>query len=145
MSDYVKQRPPGIFWTVSLLIVGWSAIGCWMCAMQIMWGADAMPEATDYDRALYAAIPVWYNAVYAVAVGASLLGGIALLARSRIARPLFIVSLIAIVIQFGYLFLTTDLIAVKGAWTAIFPLFIAAVAVAEIWFAGYAMRRGWIG
>ena len=104
-----------------------------------------MGPATDYQRTLYAGLPVWYNAVYAVAVGTGLLGAVALLARSTLARPLFVISLIAVVVQFGWLFATTDIIAHQGAATVGFPLFIAAVAAFEIWFARHAQRRGWIG
>src|SRR3546814_20165296 len=64
-----------------------------------------MGPATQYYRQLYAALPGWYNGVYAIAVGAGLLGSFALLARSAMARWLFVLSLIAIIVIFGSLFL----------------------------------------
>ena len=58
---------------------------------------------------------------------------------------MLIVSLIAIVVQFGYLFATTDIIAHKGfAMTVPFPVFIVVVAMFALWFAGLAERRGWV-
>ena len=55
-------------------------------------------------------------------------------------------SLVAVVVQFGWLFATTDMIAQRGfAATAGFPIFIVAIAVFQIWFAGHAIRRTWIG
>ena len=66
--------------------------------------------------------------------------------RSATARVLFIVSLIAIMVQFGYLFAATDLLAVKGAGVVLpFPIFITVIAGVQVWFAGVARRRGWIG
>ena len=145
MATYLKQRPPVWFWVVAILFAIWGAMGCYACFQQFRLGAEAMGPATDYDRALYASLPVWYNYVYAIAVGAALLGALALLARSAVAQLLFLLSLIAVVVQFGFLFATTDIIAHKGAGVVLpFPILILAVAVVQVWFAGLARRRGWI-
>lgn len=146
MATYLRHKPPAWFWIVAIILLLWGAQGCYACVQQFRFGAEAMGPATDYDRALFAALPAWYNWCFAVAVGASLLGSIALLIRSSAARLLFIVSLVAVLIQFGYLFATTDIIAHKGAGVVLpFPLVITAVAVFQLWFAGLAQRRGWIG
>src|SRR3546814_4596841 len=85
------------------------------------------------------------SADVAIAVGAGVLGSFALLARSAMARWLFVLSLIAIIVIFGYLFLATDVIAVKGAAATLpFPILIALIAIFAIWFTGYAARRGWV-
>lgn len=145
MASYLRQRPPPWFATVAMLLAVWGAIGCYMCFTQVRLGAEAMGPASDYDRALHAALPAWYNYVYALAVVTTLVGALALLRRSAAARVLFIVSLIAVVVQFGYLFAATDLIAQKGAATVLpFPIVILAVAVVAVRFAGMARRRGWI-
>ena len=131
---------------VAIVLIVWGAAGCFACYQQFRLGADAMGPADAYQRALYAALPGWYNIVYAVAVGAGFLGAIALYVRSALALPLFVLSLAAIVIQFGWLFTQTDIIAHRGAATTMpFPLFIAAVAASEIWLSAHALRRGWIG
>lgn len=132
------------FRLVALLLVLWGVMGVVACIQQIRLGADAMPDATAYDRALYAGLPVWYDWVYAVAVGAGLAGALALLLGRRVAQPLFLISLVAVLAQFGYLFATTDIIAAKGVWTVYFPLLIVAVVLIEIWLAGMARRRGWL-
>ncbi|CUS45024.1 hypothetical protein MGWOODY_Smn952 [hydrothermal vent metagenome] len=65
--------------------------------------------------------------------------------RSRAVRILFIVSLVAAAIQFGYLFATTDIIAHKGAGTVLpFPILILAIGVFSIWFAGLARKREYL-
>lgn len=146
MATYLRQRPPAWFWVVAVVLLLWGAMGCYACIQQFRLGAEAMGPATDYDRALFASLPAWYNYVYAAAVGTGLLGSVALLLRSATARLLYIVSLVALVVQFGYAFGATDLIAVKGAAVTLpFPIFIAVVAIFQIWFAGFAQRRRWIG
>jgi hypothetical protein len=145
MALSFARTPPLWFYIVAALITLWGAMGCYACYLQVTLGAEAMGPATDYDRALYASLPGWYNLVYAVAVGSGLLGGIALLFRKRAARMLFIVSMIAVVVQFGFLFLMTDIIAAKGAGVVLpFPMFILAASLVEIWFAGRAGANGWL-
>ena len=92
-----ETKPPSWFYVVTILLILWDAIGCYFCVMQFRLGADAMGDATAYDRALYATLPVWYNWCYAVATFGSLLGGGALLLRNRMASWILLVALIAIV------------------------------------------------
>jgi hypothetical protein len=140
-------RPAPLWFRVAaVILLLWGFAGCYACFQQFRLGAEAMGPATDYDRALYAALPVWYNAVYAVGVGTGMLGALALLTRSVIARPLYLISLVAVVIQFGWIFAMTDLIAVKGAAKVVpFPVLIFLVGACAIWLTGTARRRRWIG
>jgi len=140
-----QRTPPLWFRVVGLLLLLWGAAGCYACYQQFRLGAAAMGPPTAYDLRLYASLPVWYNAVYAVAVGTGFLAALALLARSVLARPLFAISLVAILVQFGWLFARTDIVAVKGAAKVLpFPILIALVAAYGIWLTGLARRRGWI-
>jgi hypothetical protein len=141
-----KVKPPVWFWIVAGLLVLWGLAGCASLYVHIAYGPSIDPNATDWDRAYFAALPSWLVWVYGVAVGGGLLGSLALVARSRMARPLYLASLAGVVVQFGYIFLFTDMIAHKGAaMTVPFPLLIFALALVQIWFAGLAARRGWIG
>jgi hypothetical protein len=139
------QKPPMWFWIVSALFVLWGLAGAFSIYLFVTVGPTMNPHPEAWDRAYAAAIPSWYLWVYVVAVGGGLLGGVALLMRSRLARPLFILSIIGVVIQFGYAFLATDLVAHKGlAATVPFPLVILLIALAQLWTANRAARRGWI-
>ncbi len=145
MASYIRQKPPSWFVPIAVLLVVWGVAGCTTLYLHIAFGPALDPNATDWDRAYYAALPLWLTLVYAVAVGGGLLGSLALLTRSRMAVPLYILSLAAVIVQFGYLFGATDLIAHEGVVTAMaFPAFIAAVGIFQIWFAKRAERRGWI-
>jgi hypothetical protein len=140
-----EQKPPVWYWIVSALFLVWGLMGCFSLYLFVTVGPTMNPDPGEWDRAYAAAIPGWYVWIYVVAVGGGTLGALALLARSRFARPLFIASIIGVVIQFGYAFLATDLIAHKGAAATIpFPLVIFVIAAVELWFAGVAQRRGWL-
>jgi hypothetical protein len=131
---------------VAILLVLWGAMGVWAWYTQITLGAAAMGPVDNWSLEYYAALPVWYNYVYGVSVFGGLLGALALLLKERRSITLFWISLIGIVVMFGYAFAATDLIAHKGAGQVFpFPAFIAAIAIFQIWFAKRAASKRWIG
>ncbi|WP_343519937.1 hypothetical protein [Sphingomonas sp.] len=144
MASSFAQKPPVWLYIAGIVLLLWGLAGCWAFYMHVTLGAAANPQATDWDRAYYAALPSWFAIDFAVAVGAGALGSIALLLRSKWAVTLYWISLIAVVIQFGYMFLATDVIAVKGALATLFPAFVFAIALFEVWFSGMATKRGWL-
>lgn len=132
---------PGWFTMLAGALVLWGLAGCASFVFQMM----MEPPGDAWDREFIRALPAWYGWDYAVAVAGGLFGSISLLARSRLAVPLYWVSLIAVLVQFGYVFLATDLLAHKGAaMTLPFPIFIIAVAILQVLLAAHAERRGWI-
>lgn len=141
MTDFVEAKPMW-FKVVAVVLVLWGLIGLYFFWAQIL---RDPPMLDDWTRDYMARQPKWTVWVYAIAVLSGAIGSVALLMGSRIARPIYIVSLIAVVVQFGHALLMTELVAVKGAaMTVPFPLFIAAVALFQIWLAGTALRKGWI-
>ena len=142
MASNAGTKPPTWFWVVSGILLLWGVAGCVALYGHIVYG-PTMGE-TEWERQYFAALPDWFVWDYAVAVGGGVLGSVAMLARSRFAKLLYILSLIGVVIQFGYVFGATDLLAHKGAMATLFPAFIAAVALFQIWFSGLAAKRGWI-
>ena len=147
-----RAKAPVWFWIVLVLVLLWDGFGFLQAVQQFRHGADAMPGATDYDRRLMASMPLWYNWLFLLATLSGVLGvlgvlgALALLLREARAVSLFWLSLIAVVVQFGYLFATSDIIAVKGAATVIpFPVVIFLVALGSLLLARLAVGRGWVG
>lgn len=140
-----RNAAPGWFTIAAVVLLLWNLLGAYACIQQFRLGPEAMGPATDYDRRLYASMPGWYDWCFAFAEATGVAGAVALLANRAVAVPLFVLSLIGVVVQFGYLFATSDIIAVKGVWTTYFPLFIAVVGLLQIWLASRARARGWIG
>lgn len=139
----VRQKPATWFTVLAGVLVLWGAMGCLSFYGQHMMNP---PLGDQWTRDFVARQPRWFAPVYAVAVGAQLLGSIRLLMRSRGAVWVYGVALVATVIQFGWVFLGTELIAVKGAAATMpFPMVIMVVCVFQLWLARFALRRGWIG
>ena len=139
-------RAPRWFGIVAAVLLLWGLLGCFSCIQQLRLGADAMGPASDYDRALYASLPGWYNPCFVVAVLSGTIGAAALLARSRAAVWLAVLALVTVIVMFGYMFVATDLIAHKGVMLATgFPVVVAAIAAFQLWLARHARAAGWIG
>ncbi|OYY91586.1 MAG: hypothetical protein B7Y45_02840 [Sphingomonas sp. 28-66-16] len=123
----------------------WAAAGVFAFYAHLTLSEASLAAMSAYDRATYLALPGWFSYAYGLATLPALAGSVALLMRSTVARPLYLASLLGVIIQFGWAFGATDLIAVKGAAATVpFPLFIAAMAVLQIWVAGLATGRGWL-
>lgn len=141
----MRSTAPWFYWVVAVSLMLWGLIGCVEWVMQFMYGPAAMGRTSEYDLQLHAGMPGWYDYSHAASVSAMLAGGIGLLLRARWAQAAFLLSMIAAIAQFGYLFAATDIIAEKGAITVVpFPVLIILIAFAAMVFAGYALRRNWV-
>ena len=136
------SRVPAWFTVAGVLLILWGLMGCASLYGHFVMGPDIHQNPTAYDRELYASLPMWYGIVYIVAVLSGLFGAIALLMRRKLAVVLSAVSVVAVIIQFGWMFLATDIIGAKGLWVVYFPLLILAVQLFQLWFANRAASKG---
>lgn len=136
---------PKWFWIVAGVALLWNLMGVGAYIADVTRTDEALAKLPEAQQALYAAQPVWVTGAYAIAVFAGLLGSAALLFRKGLATPLFAVSLAAVIVQFGYLFLAMNVFAVMGAAAAVFPVVIIVIAAFLTWFSIQAKARAWIG
>jgi hypothetical protein len=139
------SKPPTWYWVVSGLAVLWMLFGVMAWVMDFMTDEASMAEFSEAQRQLYAARPQWLFVVYGVAIFSGLAGAIGLLLRKSWASMLLVVSLAAVIVQFGYTFLAMHAVEVLGAAAAIpFPLVIFLIGVVLVWFANLSRKKGWI-
>ena len=133
-------------WTAVIggILLLWNLIGVAFYVIQATQDLAVLARTDPYQAHLFATMPTWGWLAYLVAVVAGTLGAAALLLRSRWAVPLFMLSVVGIVVQFGRTFLMTDLWAVKGPAAAAFPLFIFLVGLFQLWFAMRLRKQGFL-
>ena len=117
------------------------AFGCFMYLAQV--GAEPATLPLD-QRAMWDATPPWMIAAYAIAVWVGLLGAALLLLRRKLAVPVLVVSLIAVIAQFSGLFLVPQLRQTVPETALAGPIAIIVVCYAIFQFARLAERRGWL-
>ena len=139
------MRPSRSFHIIGLILLGWNLMG--LAAFILQYSADLATLAKDdpYTARIFVQMPGWAWTAYAVAVGGGTMGATLLLMRKAAAVGLFLLSLISVIVQFGYSFLGTDLLAVKSATAAIFPAIILAIAVAQTVYARHLKTKGILG
>lgn len=136
------MKTPRSFWGIGLILLLWNLMGVAAFIMQYSADLTALAKTDPYTASIFAAMPDWAWIAYATAVGAGTLGAILLLLRKTAAVPLFLLSIVGVIVQFGYSFIQTDLLAVKGVSAAIFPAVILIVALFQ-WH--YARRQAAVG
>jgi hypothetical protein len=145
MTDSKHQRAlPAWYWAAAVVALLWSAIGCFAYVSQVSMGTAELAQLPLAQREIWAMMPAWVTGAYAVAVWSSLAGSIALLLRRRVAVPLYAVSVLAIIAQFGWTFLATPILTTIGTSAIGFPLFILIAGLATLWFARACAARGWL-
>lgn len=130
---------------VAVLLLLWNLFGIAMFFLQYTMTPDDLAKLSAEQRTLFEAMPSWLWVVYAVAVVSGALGALMLLLRKRAAVPLFWVSLVAVLVQFGYTSFPGGAVELLGAAQALpMPLTIIAIAAVQVWLARRALARGWI-
>lgn len=135
---------PKWYWAVAVVALLWALAGCFAYVTQVGMSAEDLARLPQAQQDIWNAMPAWVTAAYAVAVWAGLGGAIGLLLRKAWARPLYLLSLLGIVVQFGWVFLATDILTTVGPSSAAFPAFILIAGVALVWFADHSRKRSWI-
>jgi hypothetical protein len=143
-TGFDAGRVPGWYWVVAALALLWEATGCFAYLSKVGMDAADLARLPAAQRDIWASMPAWATAAYAIAVWAGLAGALGLLLRRRWARIAFAVSLVAVIVQFGWAFLATPILTTIGNSAAAFPAFIMLMAALLLWFSGLAARRGWL-
>lgn len=136
---------PFWYWVVSAILLIWNIVGCAACYSQLTATPEKIAKIPEPQREAWSAMPSAAKVAYAIAVGAGLLGTVALLLRSLAAGPLFIASFGGVIVQFGWFFVVYRGMAKTGPSSIAFPGFIALVALGQIAFACAAKSHGWLG
>jgi hypothetical protein len=142
MNATTVDRPPTWFWVVAVLGLLWELFGVAEYLMHV--GVLPGAEMSEAERSLMESSPTWVTALFAIGVFAGALGALGLVLRKRWARPLLLLSLVAVILQFGGWLLMTEAVAVIGPTVFIMPAIIVGVAILLVWVANTALRRGWL-
>ena len=143
MNDAIAARPPAWFWAVALLGLLFELFGVWMYLAHVG-VVPEMGEMSAAERSLMESSPMWVTGLFAIGVFAGALGVVGLVLRRSWARSLLILSLVAVVLQFGGWLLMTEAVSVIGPTVFIMPAVIVLIAILLVWVAGTGVRRGWL-
>lgn len=140
----MNEKPPTWFWIIAAIAVVWNIMGVGAYLVDVTLSAEALQAYTEAERALRDATPAWVTGAYAIAVFVGLAAALALVLRRTLAAPLFAISLMAVVLQMGYVFIGMNAGAVLGNGAMIFPAIIILSGALLLWFSIHAKNKTWL-
>ncbi|MDP2540650.1 hypothetical protein CSC81_03705 [Tenacibaculum discolor] len=142
MTD--SNKPTTLFWIIGVAALVWNGLGV-MQYLGMAYMTDevkaALPEA---EKALYDNIPSWVTAAFAIAVFGGLIGSAFLLMRKKLARPMFLISLIAIIVQMSYNLFMSRAAEVYGPGSVIMPIMVIVIGVFLLMYSKKTIAKGWL-
>lgn len=121
----------------------WNLMGIGSFVAQVLMTPEALEALPKAERELYDSYPSWTYIVYFIAVFAGFLGSLGLLLKKRWARTLFLVSLLAVLIQMGHSLFVANALEVYGNEALILPVIVTIISIMLLWFANFCAKKPW--
>ena len=132
------------FWVIAFIALVWNLIGLAMFVVQVRLTPEMVAAMPAAQQQVHAATPAWINIAFGVAVVFGVLGSLALLLRKHLAPALFLVSLLAIVVQMVGAYAVTPAWQAYGPAGLAMPVMLVVIALYLAWYARNAVAKGWI-
>jgi len=139
MENNSRIKPPTWFWIVGILAFLWNLMG----VGSYIADKYGMIELTAAQQELSNITPAWSTAAYAIAVWGGAIGCLGLLLRKKWARTLLLLSLLGVIANQVYMFFLSDTFEVYGATEMGLQIVVLVIAIALVYLAGMAQRKGW--
>lgn len=144
MNATAQNKPSVGFWIASIVGLLWNLMGVNAYLQQAYKTEGFRANFNEQQLAIMDNFPAWATAAFAIAVFAGAFGCLALIFRKKIAKALFIISLLGVVVQFYYELLKTNASDFYGSFDWIMTIMIPIVGIFLIWLSKKAIAKGWI-
>ncbi|MDH4124019.1 MAG: hypothetical protein OEW64_10370 [Gammaproteobacteria bacterium] len=144
MVDYLDNKPSTNFWIIGGAALVWNLIGLVFYVGQVTMSPEALAKMTETQQEFFVSTPAWATAAFAIAVNAGVLGSLFLLLRKSWAIPMFVLSLLAIIVQDVDAFLLRDAFGVLGVSGVIIPSMVFVIAIALLLYARATKTKHWL-
>lgn len=144
MTTNSSSKPPIWFWVVSVIALLWNIMGVNAYLQQAYKSEAFRANFNEQQLVILDATPAWATAVFAIAVFAGALGCIALLLRKKWAKPLFLISFIAVLVQFSHELFMTNASDYYDSFAWIMTISIPIIAALLVKFSKTSLAKNWI-
>jgi len=145
MSDLLNGRPTMSFWLIGGAALIWNLFGLIVYYMQVSASPEELAAVYTAEQVDFMmSTPKWATSAFAIAANAGVLGSLFLLLRKSWAVPMFVISLVAVLIQNLHSFVLNDAMALFGSTPVIIQSVIVIIAAVLIWYSRRAKDKGWI-
>ncbi|HPA02289.1 MAG TPA: hypothetical protein PLK29_08750 [Chiayiivirga sp.] len=138
------MNTPTWFKVVAVLALLWNLLGCFAYFSDLRLSPEDLAKLPEAQQALYAARPGWAVAATAAAVFGGALGSIGLLLRKKWAFPVFVLSLIGILVQDFGLFVLADGASLAGTVAVVMQAIVLTIGIGLVLLSRNGIARGWL-
>lgn len=138
------MNTPAWFKFVAVLALLWNLLGCIALFSDLRLSPEDLAKLPEAQQALYAARPGWAVAATAMAVFGGALGSMGLLLRKKWALPVFVLSLLGIIVQDMGLFVLADGLSLAGPVVVVLQSVVLAVGIGLVLLSRKGIARGWL-
>lgn len=138
------MNTPTWFKVVAVLALLWNLLGCFAYFSDLRLSPEDLAKLPEAQQALYAARPGWAVAATAAAVFGGALGSIGLLLRKKWAFPVFVLSLIGILVQDFGLFVLADGASLVGTVAVVMQAIVLTIGIGLVLLSRNGIARGWL-
>ena len=143
-----KTKPNKSFLIIGILALLWNIMGLFQFIMAAFM-QDTMLETysetyTPQQMELFLNTPNWYYVVFGICTITGVLASIALLLKKKIAVPLFLVSLVTVLVIQGFWMLGTLAIALLGTEAIIMPMLVIVTSIFLYFYCKGARQNNWL-
>ena len=142
MDEKTAAQPVAGWFTIAAMAsVLFMALGCAMYLMHVLTDPATLPPD---QRAAYLAVPAWAIGAFGIATWGGAVGALMLVLKRRLAEPLLLVSLLAVVAWLAAFFVVPDLRNAISTNDLVVPIAVTIVTWTIFWFARHSRQRGWL-
>lgn len=137
-------KPKAGFWIIGVIALLWNIMGVFQYLSTTLLKEEMEQALTEEQLALMSGLPSWYTGVFAIAVFSGLLASLLLLLRRKWAVSLFLISMLAVIVQMGYWLFATDAMEVYGTEAVVMPAIVIIVAIFLYFYSKGAAKKTWL-
>ncbi len=142
-SDSVASgRTPWHLWVIGVVGLLWNSMGVLDFVMTMTKNETYMGGFTQEQLDFFYGFPTWVIASWAVAVFGALIGMLALLCRSKLAVPVFVIAMIAMVITAIHNYGFDKMLEIGGTGGVGFTAIIFAISLLLVIYSMAMQKRG---
>ena len=139
-----EKTIPTWFWVVAGIVLLWNAIGVIQFFNTILINSQDLAKLTLSQQEHFKNTPLWAHTAFGFATIGGLLGAILLFMKKKMATIVFIVSLIAVLLQMFNSFVLMNGIDAFGPGGLIMPIMILVFAIYLVWHSKSCTKNGWL-
>ena len=134
MTNSIKA--PASFWIISVVALLWNLMGCGSFYLNYQYYTNPATRPEAY-QAIFENQPMWLYVVFAIAVLTGLIGCIGLLLRKSWCDPVFLFSLVAVIVLHGFNFFVADYnyMEILGTSSIVMPILVVSFSAFLVYYA----------